>query len=257
LPLGTKNDNFHHYLKKNHFTGSAKNEIAKAVKGIGGMMKFSNHNSPVLLEALGEVLSNADNGDDPGAGHLSSRAYLKAALLSNDSTVSEAYKKKAKSEIERNFMSEQYRRTGSEGAIELEHAVIGLKDLEKVLKLEIQAAMYYDEPSSKDINQYNARKNENQIEEDYWLSVQLENASSINSMYTILDLPDATKKWVDNIYQLEFSMLPDNSETTISNPSKNAPKKNSGGIPVWIYPLGIAVLLVAIFIGRILLGRRK
>jgi tetratricopeptide (TPR) repeat protein len=284
LPLGTKNDNFYHYLKKNHFTGSAKNEIAKAVKGIGGMMKFSNHNSPVLLEALGDVLSNADNGDDPGAGHLSSRAYLKAALLSKDEIVSDAYKKKAKSEIERNFMSEQHRRPGSEGTIELEHAVISLKDLEKVLKLEIQAAnswvneisknemtwiengvnpdssftaMYYDEPSSKHINQYSAQKNEDQIEEDYWLSVQLENVSRINNMYTILELPDSTKKWVDSIYQLEFSALPDASEANISNPSKKPRKPNSGGIPVWIYPLGIAFLLVAIFIGRIVIARRK
>jgi hypothetical protein len=117
--------------------------------------------------------------------------------------------------------------------------------------------MYYDEPSSKHITQYSAQKNEDQIEEDYWLSVQLENVSRINNMYTILELPDSTKKWVDSIYQLEFSTLPDASETSISTPSKKPRKKNSGGIPVWIYPLGIAVLLVSIFIGRIVLARRK
>ena len=103
LPLGTANDNFYHYLKKHQFTGSTKEEIAKAVKGVGGMMKFSNHNSPVLLEALGDLLSNADSGVDPGAGHLSSRAYLKAALLSKDKTVADAYRKMAKAAIERQY----------------------------------------------------------------------------------------------------------------------------------------------------------
>ena len=104
LPLGTKTHNFFHYLKKNHFSGEAKSEIAKAVKGVGGMMKFSNHNSPILLEALGDLLSNAKNGTDPGAGHLSSRAYLKAALFSEKNEVISAYKEKANQERERQFV---------------------------------------------------------------------------------------------------------------------------------------------------------
>ena len=109
LPLGTKNDNFYHYLKKHQFKGATQDEIAKAVKGVGGMMKFSNHNSPILLEALGDLLSQANVGVDPGAGHLSSRAYLKASFLVKDETQQKAFKKKTQQEIEKQYADERIR----------------------------------------------------------------------------------------------------------------------------------------------------
>ncbi|NRA13464.1 MAG: hypothetical protein HRT57_16080 [Crocinitomicaceae bacterium] len=284
LPLGTKGDNFYHYLKKNHFKGSAQNEIAKAVKGVGGMMKFSNHNSPVLLEALGDLLSNADNGVDPGAGHLSSRAYLKASFLSKDETTIKAYKKKAKNEIEKQFAGEGFGRESRwpEGEAILENPAISIKDLETVLKLEIQAgntwveeirqnelswikegvnpdsmftATYYDEPTSADISMYNARANKDQIEEDYWLSQQLKNIGDIDNMYNILELPDSTKNWVDSIYNLEFSMIPD--EPVNENSEKKPYNKANGGGFIWMIPLGLAVLMLSIFIGRKIYDRRK
>lgn len=278
LPLGTKNDNFYHYLKKNHFKGSTQNEVAKAVKGVGGMMKFSNHNSPVLLEALGDLLSNADSGVDPGAGHLSSRAYLKAGLLSKDESSIKAYKKKARQEVERVYIDERFREHFRGGEMPgFEHGVISIKDLETVLKLEIQAAnawveeirqnelswikeglnpdsafaaTYYDEPTSDHISQYNARKKKDQIEEDYWLSQQLKNIDDIDKMYNILELPDSTKQWIDSIYKVEFSVLPDEAETeNEESEDKSSDKANSNSF-LWISLVGFAILISLILLGR-------
>ena len=284
LPLGTKSDNFYHYLKKNHFTGSTQNEIAKAVKGVGGMMKFSNHNSPVLLEALGDLLSNAANGVDPGAGHLSSRAYLKAALLSKDENIADAYRKKARKEIEKQFPGHIPVSREHDPRPDFHNPVISIKDLETVLKLEIQAAnswvdeirknelswiesgvnpdsaftvTYYEEPSSDDISMYNARKNKDQIEEEYWLSLQLENISKINNLYNILELPDTTKNWVDSIYKLEFSVLPEESEDELEGSMDAAPSDDTGGIPIWSYFVGGAVLILLFVLGRRMSGNRE
>ena len=281
LPLGTRTHNFFHYLKKNHFSGEAKSEIAKAVKGIGGMMKFSNHNSPILLEVLGDLLSNAENGYDPGAGHLSSRAYLKAALLSKKDDAVNAYKKRANEERERQFAGAN--RSGREP--HFSNHVISLIDLETVLKLEIQAAnlwveeirknelawisgglnpdsafavTYYEEPSSKAIGKRLARRNKDKIDDEYWLTMQLENISKINNGFSTLKLPDSTKNWVDSIYKIEFSVLPEkNSENQIPDTYKDDKKKqikneNSG---IWIVILSVSGMVIIILGSRFLLKK--
>ena len=281
LPLGTKTHNFFHYLKKNHFSGEAKSEIAKAVKGVGGMMKFSNHNYPILLEALGDLLSNAKNGTDPGAGHLSSRAYLKAALFSKKNEVISAYKEKANQERERQFAGGN--QTGRE--LHFSSHVIILSDLETVLKLEIQAAnlwvqeirenelawisegvnpdsafsaTYYTEPSSKAIGKRLARRNKDKIDDEFWLTVQLENISKINHSFSALKLPDSTKNWVDSIYKIEFSVLPEkNTENQIPDSYKVDKKKqikneNSG---IWIVILSVSGMVIIIIGSRFLLKK--
>ena len=267
-PLGTKNNNFYHYLKKNLFSGATKSEIAKAVKGIGGMMKFSNHNSPILLEALGDLLSNAENGFDPGAGHLSSRAYLKAALLSKKEDAINGYKKRANEERERQFAGEN--RQGIEP--HFSSHVISLKDLEVVLKLEIQAAnvwveeikenelawisrglnpdsaftvTYYKEPTSKAIVKHAARRNKNQIEEEYWLNQQLKNINQINNSFNILQLPDSTKNWVDSIYKIAFSVLPEKVEKAEIHEANKLDKNNEdSGILIIIMSVGGMVVII-------------
>ena len=286
LPLGTKNSNFYHYLKKNHFKGSTESEIAEAIKGVSGMMKFSNHNSPVLLEALGDLLSNANNGTDPGAGHLSSRAYLKASFLSKDEAGIEAYKKKARKEIERVFIGRQFARRErmAAGEPEFHQSTISIKNLELVLKLEIQAAnawveeirqnelswieagedpdsaftaTYYTEPSSAHISPYTAQNNKDQIEEDYWLSQQLENIGDIDQMYNILELPDSTKQWVDSIYKVEFSVLPDEVVTEGEESKKKSANKANTNVYIWMGLTGIGALVLLIFVGRKIMANRK
>ncbi|MEZ4382414.1 MAG: hypothetical protein R3A79_13770 [Nannocystaceae bacterium] len=52
-------------------------EAQAAVEGVLGMMRFGQHDSPILLEALGDLLSAPQNRHD--AGQLAARAYLLAA----------------------------------------------------------------------------------------------------------------------------------------------------------------------------------
>lgn len=77
-------------------------EIKKAVKGILGMMRFGNYNSPILLNALGDVLLN-ETYSEPGAKRLAAMAYM-ASELYNVGSVS--LKTKENIEI---FMSMQER----------------------------------------------------------------------------------------------------------------------------------------------------
>ncbi len=60
--------------------GAQKKEIAAAVKGVLGMMRFGNHASPILLEALGDLLGRGIYDED-GAKRLAARAYLRAAYV--------------------------------------------------------------------------------------------------------------------------------------------------------------------------------
>lgn len=76
-------------------------EILAAIKGVEGMMRFGNHDSPILLEALGDLLSceyHASSGRDD-ASRLAARAYLKAAIHAKKSEEKTAYRKLAETAI--------------------------------------------------------------------------------------------------------------------------------------------------------------
>lgn len=55
-------------------------EIKKAVKGILGMMRFGNYDSPVLLKALGDLLINEDHNVKLSSSRLAVMAYTKAEM---------------------------------------------------------------------------------------------------------------------------------------------------------------------------------
>ena len=76
------------YKTKNNSTKDflPEDEIKKAIKGILGMMRFGNYNSPILLNALGDVLLN-ETYSEPGAKRLSAMAYM-ASDLYNAGSVS-------------------------------------------------------------------------------------------------------------------------------------------------------------------------
>ena len=69
---------------KEKFLPEVENE--KAIKGVLGMMRFGNYNSPILLNALGDVLLN-ETYSEPGAKRLSAMAYM-ASDLYNAGSVS-------------------------------------------------------------------------------------------------------------------------------------------------------------------------
>lgn len=73
-------------------------EIRAAAKGIMGMMRFGQHDSPILLEALGDLLLSDGYPDDSKM--LAARAYLKASYEVDDSVASAAYREKAEQTLE-------------------------------------------------------------------------------------------------------------------------------------------------------------
>jgi len=67
--------------------------VQAAVQGVLGMLRFGNHDSPVLLEVLSDLLMADWNSD---AKLLAGRALLKAAAGCEDEAQREAYREKAR-----------------------------------------------------------------------------------------------------------------------------------------------------------------
>ena len=71
-------------------------ERAAAVKAVGGMLRFARHDSPVLLEALGSILTDGENDPGGDAKQLAARAYLKASYEVPDGPARQAYRDMAR-----------------------------------------------------------------------------------------------------------------------------------------------------------------
>ena len=76
--------------------GQQKTEVGKAIQGVLGMMRFGQYDSPVLLEALGDLLL-ADLNED--AKRLAARSYLKAAYGVPGAESKEAYRRIAQESL--------------------------------------------------------------------------------------------------------------------------------------------------------------
>jgi tetratricopeptide (TPR) repeat protein len=75
----------------------ARRELERAVEGVLGMMRFGNHASPVLLEALGDLLVMVDHGEEPRAAkQLAARAYLTASMGVSDPAAVSWYRQAAR-----------------------------------------------------------------------------------------------------------------------------------------------------------------
>ena len=71
-------------------------ETQQAVQGVLGMMRFGNHDSPILLEALASLLLFPnDNLQTEDAIRLAARAYLKASYEVEEPAVQNAYRARA------------------------------------------------------------------------------------------------------------------------------------------------------------------
>ncbi|MDG2390975.1 MAG: hypothetical protein P8M30_16835 [Planctomycetaceae bacterium] len=68
-------------------------EVKKAIKRVLGMMRFGNHDSPILLECLGDLFFHGEERDSNR--HLASRAFLKASYGVEDEEMKEKYHKMA------------------------------------------------------------------------------------------------------------------------------------------------------------------
>ena len=85
--LASKLDNKHRSLDPE--------QTRAAVKGVLGMMRFSDADSPVLLEALGDLLVMSKNGGPDDAKQLAAMAFLKTAHRVDDQTAKAQYRKLA------------------------------------------------------------------------------------------------------------------------------------------------------------------
>lgn len=87
--MASTNDNAS--VKSNYFDAD---DLEEALVGVKGMMRFSKHDSPILLEALGDLLSGPNSPRDD-ARLLAVRAYLSASYAVQDETARAAYRKLA------------------------------------------------------------------------------------------------------------------------------------------------------------------
>lgn len=101
----TREESFPNFIIEKKFPGTryqyseqATNEIKNATKGILGMMRFGNYDSPVLLEALGELLVHPQNPDE-SAHRLAGRAFLKASYEARDEAEQKRLRKKARASL--------------------------------------------------------------------------------------------------------------------------------------------------------------
>ncbi len=76
-------------------------EAQAAIKGVLGMMRFGRHDSPILLEALGDLLLSAGEFNDSKM--LAARAYLKASYEVESVEASYRFRMKAKEAINMQF----------------------------------------------------------------------------------------------------------------------------------------------------------
>ncbi|MCC9658188.1 hypothetical protein [Rhodopirellula halodulae] len=77
----------------------AEEELHRAAVGVMGMMRFGHHDSPVLLEALGDLLAGGDPDGMHDSKMLSARAYLQAASRVQDETIASKYREKAEATL--------------------------------------------------------------------------------------------------------------------------------------------------------------
>jgi tetratricopeptide (TPR) repeat protein len=74
-------------------------ELAAAQKGVLGMMHFANHDSPLLLEALGDLLIAWPARKDDAL-QLAARSYYRVAQLSKDKEAKDEFEKAAANMLE-------------------------------------------------------------------------------------------------------------------------------------------------------------
>jgi tetratricopeptide (TPR) repeat protein len=92
-------DTFGDYISDEPDKGLSPKKLEAAVKGVLGMMKFGHYDSPILLEALGSILTQKSDFRLYDAKQLAARAYLKAAYKSKDDRASAKYRAMAKSAL--------------------------------------------------------------------------------------------------------------------------------------------------------------
>lgn len=119
----------------------SKEDYQSAVKGVLGMMRFAYHESPILLEVLGDILSGY-SGYSPelDAKRLAARAYLQASYQVKDPAEKQSYR-----ELAKRILSLQTKNENTQEALPLE-------DLEVDFRRELDdAARWYSELQQREV----------------------------------------------------------------------------------------------------------
>ena len=92
-----------------------KAELAAAQKGVLGMMHFANYDSPLLLEALGDLLIAWPTRQDDAL-QLAARSYYRVAQVSEDKETKDEFEKAAANMVDGHLDYINYRKDkGTEG----------------------------------------------------------------------------------------------------------------------------------------------
>jgi tetratricopeptide (TPR) repeat protein len=93
--------NFYQFLLRRHqdtlgemVSRLPEEQLQAAITGLGGMIRFGQFESPVLLDALGELLAMAGETNSP-ARHLAACAFLRASQLVDNLDIQRSYEIKA------------------------------------------------------------------------------------------------------------------------------------------------------------------
>jgi tetratricopeptide (TPR) repeat protein len=113
-------------------------EVQEATKGVLGMMRFGDYRSPVLLEALGDLLLTHGDGERQ-AQRLAARAYLRAAEAVGPADAKAAYRALALSSIMMQYPDEKGGERMS-AASEEDGMGLSLRNLEDQLRREVKEA---------------------------------------------------------------------------------------------------------------------
>ena len=95
---GRRGAGFGEFVLEHRYNDDKTAEIQAAVKGVLGMMRFGHYDSPILLKALGDLLTSEHRDTD--AKMLGARAYLKASYSAPNQEAAAAYRKMAVQAIE-------------------------------------------------------------------------------------------------------------------------------------------------------------
>jgi tetratricopeptide (TPR) repeat protein len=285
LPLAQKGQsNFYDFLYEKYMKGKIsagskkEKELSLAIKGVSGMMTFANYKSPVLLEALADLLMKTNSVG--GAGHLGSRAYLKASFEIGDEKIKKAYYDKASVSREYSYGPERiYNRENKDSATYMMNPDKGnvlyrMDQLEIALKLEVQSAeiwydsirmnelkwlkekknpdsmfaiTYYKDPkSTRVVSEYETKKREGEIDEEYWMRNQLEAPDFIRNIHGYAALPDSVKKQLDEIYGEELGSKNVIAKKNGKNEKSESQASENSSLTLWII-LGSVFFVVGVW----------
>lgn len=110
-------------------------ELERALKGLLGMMRFGDYRSPVLLEAVGDVILNVQSSSNENGQRLAARAYLRASEFADSDDAKSKYLEMAETAVWNQMPDKTARERGLPN-----HEAISLASLEDQLAREVKEA---------------------------------------------------------------------------------------------------------------------